>query len=148
MQRLLSAHVSSHRICYVPVMKASTIYGLVGLVALGLLTFVQWLRSHAAGDGHVQAFLLGVAPNFAAALAITFVVLSAWADQNPKATRLESRRAWLGASIFSGTGLAGWEFFQKTNASFVFDPYDLAATGLGLATGAAVFAIIPTSEDE
>lgn len=129
-------------------MKASTRYGLVGLVALGLLTSFQWLRAHAAAGGPVQAFLLGVGPNFASALAITFVVLSVWTDQNPNATRRASRRAWLGASIFSGAGLAGWEFFQKTNASFVFDPYDLAATGLGLATGAAVFAIIPTQENE
>jgi hypothetical protein len=40
----------------------------------------------------IAAYLLGVTPNFAAAVAITFVLLSIWADHNERAGVNETPR--------------------------------------------------------
>ena len=61
-------------------MKLSTRYGAVGIAALAALTAVQWLRENGQSKGEIPAYLLGVLPNLFAAIAITFVVLSFFAD--------------------------------------------------------------------
>lgn len=117
-------------------MKASTRYGLVGIGALSLLSLAHWLRETVTWRQPASAYFLGVTPNFAAAIAISFVLLSIWADQRPGASFPISARAFLVCTSISGLGLLGWELVQKTSSRFVFDPHDVGATlvGIGIAT--------------
>jgi len=38
---------------------------------------------------------------------------------------------YLWVLLFTTSGLFGWELIQIRSARFVFDPYDILATGLG-----------------
>ena len=93
-------------------MKASTRYGMAGLGALSLLTGVQWFRGVEVEKPPAIAYLLGVGPNFAAALAIAFVLLSIWADQNREATFNAAQKSLFVCAAISGSGLFGWEILQ------------------------------------
>ena len=120
-------------------MRPSTRYGLVGIGALGLLTGGHKLRDlnlslQPAGD-----YLLGVLPNFAAAIAITFVLLSIWSDQNCEADFARTKLAALVSASISGFGLLAWEFFQTTSTRFVFDMHDIAATFVGVGISGLLF---------
>jgi hypothetical protein len=119
--------------------RLSTRYGLVGIGALSLLSLVHCLRDITAGRQFAADYLLGVTPNFAAAIAITFVVLSIWADQNPDAIPTAATRAFLFCALISGLGLLGWEFLQKTSNRFVFDPHDVGATMIGIGMAIVLF---------
>lgn len=120
-------------------MTLSVRFSLVGLGALALLSGVHWLRAHPGTFAIVPDYLVGVLPNFAAALAITFVVLGIWAGQNEQASNPAVRQAFFLATAFSGVGLVGWEVFQLTSAQMVFDFHDIVATGAGLLVGIVVF---------
>lgn len=129
-------------------MRLSTRYGLAGIAALALLSLGHWLR----GPGGRQPppageYLIGILPNFAAAIAIAFVLLSIWADQNREATRSGAKRSFLLCASISALGLFGWEFVQKSSGRFVFDPHDLGATlvGIGVA-GLSFHALTPRSD--
>lgn len=76
-------------------MKAPTRYGLVGIGALSLLSSVHWLRGIGSKRSAASDYLLGVTPNFAAAIAICYVLLSIWADQRPAASFSLAVRAFL-----------------------------------------------------
>ena len=120
-------------------MKAPTRYGLAGIGALSLLSAVHWLRDIAARQSRVGDYLLGVTPNFAAAIAIAFVLLSIWADQNRDASFVAATRAFLACASISGLGLLGWEFFQRSSTRFVFDAHDVGATLVGIGTASLLF---------
>ena len=120
-------------------MRLSTRYGLVGIGALCLLSLVHCLRDITAGRPIAADYLLGVTPNVAAAIAITFVLLSIWADQNPDATPAAATRPFLFCASISGLGLLGWEFLQKTSNRFVFDPHDVGATMIGIGMAILLF---------
>ncbi|WP_421853944.1 hypothetical protein [Novosphingobium sp.] len=123
-------------------MKLSTRYGLAGLGGLALLTLVQWARQHHLQHGAVLTYLIGVGPNFAAAIAITFVLLGVWAEQQPGADGpAQTRRFRLSAAI-SGAGLLGWEAVQMLSRNLVFDWQDVLATLAGIAVCFVVFALI------
>lgn len=109
-------------------MKLSTRYGLAGIAALALLTAVDALRARGGIGSATGSFLLGVLPNFAAAIAIPFVMLSVWTDQRQSAT---TGRAFAACVTFSTLGLFAWEAIQRTSGRFVFDPHDLGATVAG-----------------
>lgn len=114
-------------------MKLSTRYGLAGLGGLALLTLVQWARQEHLQHGAVLTYLIGVGPNFAAAIAITFVLLGAWSEQRPGADGARQRlRFYLSAAI-SGAGLLGWEAVQMLSRNLVFDWQDVLATLAGIA---------------
>lgn len=114
-------------------MKISTRYGLAGLGGLALLTLVQCARQEHLQHGAVLTYLIGVGPNFAAAIAITFVLLSAWSEQRPGADGAGQRlRFYLSAAI-SGAGLLGWEAVQMFSRNLVFDWQDVLATLAGIA---------------
>jgi len=119
--------------------RLSTRYGLVCIGALSLLSLVHCLRDITAGRQFAADYLLGVTPNFAAAIAITFVVLSIWADQKPDATPTAATRAFVFCALISGLGLLGWEFLQKTSNRFVFDPHDVGATMIGIGMAIVLF---------
>ena len=120
-------------------MSLSTRYGIAGIGALAGLTVVQWLRENAVAQAEISTYLVGVLPNFFAAIAITFVVLSFFADQRKLATR---RAAWpwfLLAAAISGAGLLGWEYIQQSSDRFVFDLHDIGATLVGLLLSGMLF---------
>ena len=125
-----------------PVMPISTRYGLVGMAALALLTTVHWVRDQGLLLGSTGLWLVGVAPNFAAAVAITFVLLSFWADQKPGLALSALRLRFLGCAAISGSGLTGWELIQMTSNRFVFDLFDLLATFGGLLVAILLFHIV------
>ena len=114
-------------------------YGLTGIAALGLLTAVHQLRGMDRPKQATSDYLIGVLPNFAAAIAITFILLSIWADRNPEAANSIATRWFVICGSISGVGLFAWEIFQKTSDRLVFDPHDLGATVVGLAAAGILF---------
>lgn len=123
-------------------MKLSTRYGIAGIAALAALTAVQWLREIKLPRGEVSDYFLGVLPNFCAAVAITFVLLSILAEQLKLVEYRAARRWFFLAAAFAGVGLVGWEVVQRTSDSFVFDLNDIGATLSGLVFSAAVFQLL------
>ena len=123
-------------------MKLSTRYGMAGIAALAALTLAQWLRENPVLSGPVAGYGLGVAPNLFAALAITLVLLSIWADQKKHTDRRSASGAFLISAAIAGAGLAGWELIQQTSNHFVFDGHDLAATLAGLALSGLIFQLV------
>lgn len=127
-------------------MHLSARYGLAGIVGLALLTAVQKLRDLAWSPPPPGEYLLGVLPDFAAAIAIAFVLLSIWSDQNRTADPVKMKRAFMACVLISGFGLLAWELFQKTSTRLVFDPHDIGATFLGLGAAYVLFrALTPQS---
>jgi Ni/Fe-hydrogenase subunit HybB-like protein len=107
--------------------------------ALGLLAMVHQLRAMERSPQVSSDYLIGVLPNFAAAIAITFVLLSIWADQNRDADFDSAKRPFLVCASISGIGLLAWELFQKTSSRLVFDPHDLGATFVGVGATCMLF---------
>jgi hypothetical protein len=123
-------------------MKLPTRYGIAGIAALAALSVIHWLRGIEFPRHEVSSYLLGVLPNLCAAVAITFVVLSIWADQQKLFEYQNAKRwFWIAASI-AGVGLIGWELAQLTMSSFVFDINDMGATFAGLVLSGAVFYLV------
>lgn len=120
-------------------MQMSTRFGLTGIAALALLTAVHQLRGIEWSPHPAGVYLIGVLPNFAAAIAITFVLLSIRADQQRNADWTSTRRAFLACAAISGVGLLAWELFQRTSDRLVFDPHDIAATFVGLGVAGVLF---------
>lgn len=129
-------------------MKLPFRYGITGIGALAALSVVHWLRGMEFSRGDVSAYLLGVSPNLCAAIAITFVVLSIWADQQKLIEYPAARRWFLIAAAISGLGLIGWEVAQRTMDSFVFDSNDMIATLVGLAFSGAIFHLVTPRNTE
>jgi len=123
-------------------MKPSTRYGLVGIGGLALLSLVHWARGADLDLQGPAAFLLGVLPNVAAAIAVPFVLLGIVADMYKAATPAEMRRWFNGLLLFSLMGLIGWEIVQRDSANLVFDTADITATFAGSALAAALFALV------
>jgi hypothetical protein len=120
-------------------MQLSTRYGLMGVGALALLTLTHQVRG-TTGPLHPTAqYLVGVVPNFAAAIAIAFVLLSIWSDQNRGADFHSTKRPFFFGTLISGLGLLAWELFQQTSKRLVFDPHDLGATLVGIGAAYAMF---------
>jgi len=114
-------------------MKLSTRCGLVGILALGLLSLVHWGRKTQYDGPDLVLYLMGVLPNVAAAIAIPFVLFSIWADQKPGAAFPDARRTFVVLLAVAGLGLIAWEFVQQSSQALVFDPHDIGATIVGLA---------------
>ena len=126
----------------------STRYGLVGIGALALLSLVHWLRDAEILRSWTNDFLLGVLPNFAAAIAITFVLFRIYADQKRDGMLDTARRAYLLCAAVSGLGLLGWELFQKTSKRFVFDPHNIGATFVGIGMASLLFYVLTPNQTE
>lgn len=123
-------------------MKLSTRFGLVGLGGLALLTLVQWLRQQHLQHDPLVAYLIGVAPNFASAIAITFVLLGAWTDQTSTADRRDIRFRFHISAAISGAGLIGWECVQMFSRTLVFDWQDVLATLAGIVVSVLLFGAV------
>jgi len=124
-----------------------TRYGIAGISALAALTLVHWLRENGYAHGEVPGYLLGVLPNFFAAIAITFVVLGFCTDQQ-KLTDYRRALPWfLMSAAIAGVGLIGWELVQRSSGRFVFDFHDIGATLVGLVLSGVVFHLVtPATE--
>jgi hypothetical protein len=120
-------------------MRLSTRFALTGMGALGLLAAVHQLRGMERSAQPIIDYLVGVLPNFAAAIAITFVLLSIWSDQNPQAGFTSAKRPFLLCASTSSIGLLAWELFQKTSSRLVFDPHDVGATFVGVGAASILF---------
>lgn len=123
-------------------MRLSTRYGLTGIGALALLAAVHQVRGMGLPPQPSLDYLVGVLPNFAAAIAITFVLLSIWGDQNPNADFAAAKRPFILCASISGLGLIAWELFQKTSNRLVFDPHDVGATVVGIGVTIIVFYVL------
>ncbi len=123
-------------------MGLSTRYGLVGIAALALLAAVHQLRGMELSPQPSRDYLLGVLPNFAAAIAISFVLLGIWGDQNPNADFASAKRPFILCASISGLGLIGWELFQITSSSLVFDLHDVGATIVGIGVAIILFYVL------
>jgi hypothetical protein len=128
-------------------MKASMRYGLVGIGALAALSLVHWAREQDFEAPEIVLGLLGVLPNVAAAIAIPFVLLSIWADQNPAATCQAVRRSFAIFTLVAGSGLIAWEFMQQWSSSLFFDYDDIAATIAGLVIAWLMFRVLTPEAD-
>jgi hypothetical protein len=129
-------------------MKLSTRYGLTGLCGLALLTLVQWARQAQLQHGAVLTYLIGVGPNFAAAIAITFVLLGAWTEQRPGADGPARRLRFRLSAAISGAGLLGWEGVQMFSRALVFDWQDVLATLSGIAVCFGIYAAVTSNAEE
>ena len=114
----------------------------MGIRALACLSLVHWGRRAGHRVSDACQYLLGVLPNFAAAIAIPFVMLSIWADQNPHRTHAAARRSFLFLTLVVGTSLVAWEFMQMAGRTLVYDTSDILATLVGLGTGGVHFALV------
>ena len=123
-------------------MKLSIRYGLVSIGALATLSFVHWARERPKPESEILLYLLGVLPNITAAVAIPFVLLGIWADQNVVASYSRAKRSCSIAVLFSTLGLIGWEFLQQGSRNMVFDPHDIGATVLGSCIAVGLFLLL------
>lgn len=106
-------------------------YALAGMIGLALLSGNQWARGHAAAFGPIVRYLLGVLPNFAAAVAMPLILAGILATgRDGRAVPLAPRK-FLALAAFTCTGLLAWEFLQLAMPPFRFDWDDIAATLLG-----------------
>lgn len=128
-------------------MKLSMRYGLVGIGALGALSLVHWGRKFHYDGAEIVLYLMGVLPNVAAALAIPFVLLSIWADQNQSASYAAARRSFVVLTLVAGVGLIAWEFVQQSSRTLVYDSHDIGATILGLGVGCLLFTLVTPRAD-
>ena len=120
-------------------MRLTMRYGLVGVAALAMLTAVHRLREDAMLPQPAGVYLLGVLPNFAAAVAITFVLLGIWSDQDRDAVLASTERRFLICASVSGFVLLAWEVLQTLSKQLVFDLHDLGATLVGLGAAVLIF---------
>ena len=104
-----------------------------------MLSLVHWVRDRQLLLEPVSAYLVGVVPNFAAAIAICFVLLSIWTDQLRNPDFRAARHRFFTVALISGLGLVGWELFQITSSRLVFDTHDLLATLAGIGTATLLF---------
>lgn len=111
-----------------------------GIVGLAALSATHWLRENVTDAGPVLAFALGVTPNLTAAFAMPLVL----ASMTPRASRApvspDSHRAYRWILTFTTLGLCGWELIQTRSNRFVFDLYDVLATGAGALLAYVAFA--------
>ncbi len=130
-------------------MKPATRYAFAGIAALGLLSLVHWGRTSRYDGPEIVMYLMGVMPNVAAAIAISFVLLSIWADQKTDASYADARRAFVFITLGAGLALIAWEFIQQSSRTLVFDLDDIVATLLGLGVAWLLFVALtpkPSSE--
>ncbi|NDD64191.1 MAG: hypothetical protein EBZ36_09470 [Acidobacteria bacterium] len=112
---------------------------LVGIGALATLSLVDWARRGHFINGEVTAFLIGVMPNVAAAIAIPFVILGIRVEQRKELSSAAVRWSFAVLSLVAGVGLILWEVLQQASRALVFDPNDIGATLIGLLLGWVVF---------
>jgi hypothetical protein len=102
-----------------------------GIVGLAALSATHWMRENISDPPPLLAFALGVMPNLAAAFAMPLVLASFFPHTSGVPVTVQSRRTYLWILLFTALGLLGWELVQTRSERFVFDAYDILATGFG-----------------
>ena len=120
-------------------MTLATRYALLGIAALALLETVHWIRSERWPLASLDTELIGIAPNFLAAVAICFVLLSILTGSAANGSLPAARSGFMLSATVSGIGLTTWELAQRSIRGFVFDTADLWATLAGLLFAALLF---------
>lgn len=128
-------------------MKLSTRYALVAISALAILSLVHWGRASKYDGAEFVIYLMGVLPNVAAAIAIPFVLLGIWADQNQSPSYTAARRIFVAVTIVAGVGLITWELIQLSSRNLVYDTHDIIATLVGLGIGSLFFILLTPKAD-
>lgn len=124
-------------------MKPAIRFGLVGIFALSLLSLGHWVRENVLIQAVGIRYCLGVLPNFAAAIAIPFVIMSAWADRDEtRDTMTDYAWRFRICAAFAFAGLVVWEFVQLSGSRLVFDTDDLVATAAGTAMAFVAFRLV------
>jgi hypothetical protein len=104
-----------------------------GMIGLAALSATHWLRENTTAPGPALSFVLGVMPNLAAAFAMPLILasFSPLSSRAPITRSSRLRYSWI--LLFTTLGLCGWEVMQTQSNRFVFDFYDVLATGFGSA---------------
>jgi hypothetical protein len=102
-----------------------------GIIGLAALSATHWLRENVSAPGPALVLVLGVMPNLAAAFAMPLILASFSPRTSGAPTGEGSRMAFLWLLAFTTCGLWGWELIQTRSERFVFDAYDILATGCG-----------------
>ena len=110
-----------------------------GMIGLSALSATHWLREHTSAPGPVLSFVLGVMPNLAAAFAMPLILASFSPRTSGTPVTKSSRFRYSWVVLFTTLGLCGWELIQTRSNRFVFDVYDMLATGLGSALAYLAF---------
>jgi glycopeptide antibiotics resistance protein len=104
---------------------------MTGMGGLAALSATHWMRENISDPAPILAFALGVLPNLAAAFAMPLILASFVPLISRMPIMVRSRRTYLWLLLFTMFGLCGWELVQTRSDRFVFDVYDILATGLG-----------------
>jgi hypothetical protein len=104
-----------------------------GMIGLAALSATHWLRDNPSAAGPAFSIVLGVMPNLAAALAMPLILASFSPHTSRAPVTKNSRLRYVWLLLFTTLGLCAWELVQKRSDRFVFDVYDILATGLGSA---------------
>ena len=115
---------------------------MTGAKPLQVQSVGHWIRGLSGDWSPALAYVLGVLPNTAAAIAIPFVFMGILADQKKDAPLSVIRNWFFGSVIASFVGLLGWELIQQRSDRLVFDLNDIGATIVGSAIALAVFAAV------
>lgn len=123
-------------------MRKGESYFWLGLFALGTVGFTvvqDWLRPRYGGESDFIKYLLGVAPNYFAGVALCsfFAVMIRQVNagsKNPSSWVWLNGRAHLSGMVVSVVGLWLWEFAQVFSARGRFDLHDVWWTVLGAFT--------------
>ena len=110
-----------------------------GMIGLAALSATHWLRENISDAGPFVSFVLGVMPNLAAAFAMPLILASIFPHISRKPITRRSRLRYVWMLLFTTLGLCGWELIQMRSNRFVFDIYDILATGLGSALAYSAF---------
>jgi len=110
-----------------------------GMIGLAVLSTTHWLRENTSFPGPVFSFVLGVMPNLAAAFAMPLILASFSPHTSRTPISRSSRLRYVTVLLFTTLGLCGWELIQIRSNRFVFDVYDILATGFGSALAYLAF---------
>lgn len=122
-------------------MTLATRCGMVGIGALAILSLAQWVRGGTFESTPILAYVLGVLPNLAAAVAIPFVSMAGWLEVYRLADPGRHQRTFLLWVAFGTVGLVIWELVQR-GGNLVFDPHDIAATMVGAVAAFVIFQMV------
>lgn len=106
---------------------------------LAALSATHWMRDNIPDPAPTLAFVLGVAPNLAAAFSMPLILASIVPLSWDTAGFAKTRRPYRWILAFTAFGLCAWEFIQARSNRFVFDTNDLVATACGSALAYLAF---------
>jgi hypothetical protein len=118
------------------------------LLGMFLIILVHIVRPRLDRSHKTAVFVFGVLPNFAAGFSLPFLAV-ALETFTPR-WRLHQigwNRRLVFAWAFTFVGLAAWEAVQFWLWKYPFDPYDVLASGAGVALSAGMYWLFIGKED-